>query len=99
MKTQSIEIRLAGQKVVLKSSDQDPALVKEVAELVSQRIRAAEKRMPKGAVAPHQVALLALMDLGQEYIMAKGRASGLKRSIEEKSAALLELLEAEQKQA
>ncbi len=64
-----IEIPLMGQKVVLKTQA-DPKLVKEVTELVLERIGESEKRV-KNANAPHLAALLALFDIAEDYVEAK----------------------------
>ena len=64
-------MKLAGQKIVLKASHGDPDLIREIVDLVSVKLKNAEKR-GKGTAA-HQVALVALMDLAEEYIRAKHR--------------------------
>jgi cell division protein ZapA (FtsZ GTPase activity inhibitor) len=95
-KTQSVEIKLMGQKIALKTSESDPELVRDVAELVSVRIRNAEKRSKSGA-APHQVMVLALMDLAEEYIKAKQRTLDYKRRVGAKSEALDDFIQSELK--
>ena len=92
-KTQSVEIRLAGQKIVLKASESDPELVREIVELVSVKIKNAEKR-GKGT-SPHQIALVALLDLAEEYVKAKRRTSAFKREINDRSDHLMKILESE----
>ena len=79
----SVELSFFGQKTVLKSSNVDPELVQRTLGLVTQRIEQAQTRA-KGA-APHQVTLLALMDLAAEYLMAKDRTEEFKKDIHEKS--------------
>jgi len=69
-KTQTIELTLMGQKIVLKTSA-DAERVAEVTELVKARLQAAEKRMKTNA--PHLAAVLSLFDLAEEYLDAKKR--------------------------
>jgi cell division protein ZapA (FtsZ GTPase activity inhibitor) len=87
----SAEIKLCGQKIVVKSSDSDPELNKEVIELVAERITAAESRF-KATKTPHQVVLLALLDLAEEYVRAKRRVSDYRSEIEERSERVASLL-------
>jgi cell division protein ZapA (FtsZ GTPase activity inhibitor) len=87
----SNEVNLFGQKLVLKSSDTDPEVIQEVLKMVSTRVSEAEKR-GKGA-PPHQVALLALLDLAEEYVQARKRTLEYQRQIEEKSSLLINLVE------
>ena len=92
---QTIEVKLLGQKFVLKSSECDPDWVREVVDLVSLRLDEAEKR--GRGVAAHQVALLALMDLAEEYVKAKKRIFEYQKQVDEKANRLLGLLESELK--
>jgi cell division protein ZapA (FtsZ GTPase activity inhibitor) len=92
-KPQSVEIKLAGQKIVLKASEADPELVREIVELVSVKIKNAEKR-GKGN-SPHQVALVALLDLAEEYIKAKRRTFAFKREMNDRSENLMKILDSE----
>lgn len=87
------EVKLLGQKIVLKSSENDPALVQEVIQMVSLLLNETEARC-KGAV-PHQIALLALLDLAEGYVKAKRRTAEFKSQLEEKSNRLVNLVEAE----
>lgn len=92
MTASTVELRLLGQKIALKSNE-DPQFVREVVDLVSSRIREAEKRMP--SAASHHVALLALLDLAEEYVRAKQRAGEHQKQMQDKSSQLLRLIEAE----
>lgn len=94
-KTHSTEIQLLGQRIVLRTSESDPELVDETVQLVSVLLRNAELR-GKSKV-PHQVVLLALLDLAEEYVKSKRRAAGHKRQMTEKSTQLLLLIENELK--
>lgn len=69
-RTQTIELSLMGQKIILKTSA-DPERVEEVTNLVKSRLEAASERMKTNA--PHLAAVLALFDLAEEYIDAKKR--------------------------
>jgi cell division protein ZapA (FtsZ GTPase activity inhibitor) len=94
MKTQSIEVRLLGQKIALKSAA-DPEITREIASLVAARLKEAESKS-KGLV-PHHVALLALFNLAEEYIEARGRTAERLETMDRKSRDLLALVEAELK--
>ncbi len=94
MKAQSIEIRLLGQRIALKTAEGDPEQIQQVVDLVTSLLKQAEGRSPKGS-APHHVTLVALMDLASEYVKAKKRTIELKNRVEEKSQKLLGLLEAQ----
>ncbi len=88
----TFEVQVAGLRVPLRSMGPDTALAREVARLVSERIAEAEKRIKTGAAA-HQVALLALMDLGEEYLLARKRTEEFRKSVEEQTRALVERIE------
>ncbi|MGZ3709962.1 MAG: cell division protein ZapA, partial [Bdellovibrionota bacterium] len=68
-------------------------LVRDVVELVQAKLKDAEKRV-KGS-APHQIVLLALLDLAEEYVTARKRTGEFKKKVDEKSQLLLGLIEAE----
>jgi cell division protein ZapA (FtsZ GTPase activity inhibitor) len=91
----NIELSLFGQKIVLKHQADDPELVGQVVAMVNQKIKEVQSRA-KGA-APHQVTLLALMDLAAEYIQAKSRTEDFKREVDAKSAQLMSWIETELK--
>jgi cell division protein ZapA (FtsZ GTPase activity inhibitor) len=95
MKANSIELKVLGQKIALKTTESNPELIQEVVDLVTSKIKLAESRV-KGAAA-HQVTLLAILDLAEEYIGAKRRTADFKKSVTEKSSYLLDLIEAELK--
>ena len=88
-----MEVKLLGQKIVLKSSESDPEIIRQVIQLVTARLSDAENRS-RGA-PPHQVALLALLDLAEEYMKAKRRTLDFKLQADENSSKLLSLVEAE----
>ncbi len=87
----AMEIELKGERIALRSTGTDPELVREVLALVSRRLKDAESR-GRGAPA-HQVVLLALLDLAEEYIRASQRLSDHQILMDEKSSELLRLLQ------
>lgn len=94
MENQTYEFRFMQQKVGLKS-EAEPALVEQVMSLASIKLSEAEKRVKNGA--PHQIAILALLDLAEEYVRAKQKVGEHKKELTEKSSHLLRLIEAELK--
>lgn len=91
--TQTIELQLMGQKIVLKTSA-DPKKVEAIANLVKERLAQSEKRL-KGNSAPHLAAILALFDLGEEYLEAKKRTSDHLSQIESRTKSLTDWIRAE----
>ena len=89
-----VEILLKGQKIALKTTG-DAEFVRDVIDLVSQRIEVAEKRSK--ATAPHHIALLALLDLAEEYIQAKRRTKSHIKALEKQTGDLFSLIETELK--
>jgi len=92
--TSQIELNFLGQKICVKSSA-DKDLVNEVADLVTQKLTEATKRGQ--GLAAHQVALLALLDITEEYVMAKRRVMEHRIKIDEKSKELSAWIENELK--
>lgn len=86
------EIRLLGERIALRTTDNDPEFTAEVIELVSSRLEAVEKRL-KGQKSKHQVTLLALLDLAEEYVRAKKRTAQYKSEIELRAAELQKLID------
>lgn len=86
MSAQTFEIEFLGQKLTLKTGS-DPETVQEAVELARDRIQDAQRRT-KGA-APHQIALIALLDLSEEYIRARRRTQEYKSEITRRSSALV----------
>ena len=90
--SRSEEIHLLGQRMVVKCSNTDPEVASEVIELVSARVLEAEKRVKGKSVAPHQVMLLALLDLAEEYLEAKRRTAQYQGEVESRARGLVDLL-------
>jgi hypothetical protein len=94
-KLRPVEIKLQGQKIVLKSAEEDQNLIDEVVALVAAKLGEAEKRAVGKGIATHQIALLAMMDLAGDYIRAKRRTVEFQKQIEERSERVLDLIDAE----
>lgn len=96
IKAGQVELSLFGQKIVLKHRAEDPALVEQVVELVNLKVKEAQARVPKGS-APHQIALVALLDLSAEYLKAKLRTEDFKHEVDRKCDELMNWIETELK--
>lgn len=94
-KSSTTEVKLLGQRIVLKSSETDPEVIRQVVQLATLKLTESEGRN-RGA-APHQIALLALLDLAEEYVKAKKRTMDFKQQVDDQSNHLLSLVEAELK--
>ena len=89
----SMELNLFGQKIPLKVSETDPQLAREVLALVQLKIKEAQTRNSK---APsHQVLLVALLDLAEEYLKAQRRTVEYKKTLDERASQLITLIETE----
>ncbi len=86
------EIRILGQKISLKSTEKDQEVIRQIIDLVSLKLQIAEGRAGKNPT-PHQVTLLALLDLAEDYVKAKKRTSDFKKKIHEKSEAIATLFD------
>mgnify|MGYP003952398755 CR=1 FL=1 len=89
----TIELTLMGQKIMLKTSA-DPKKVEAIVSLVKERLEQSEKRL-KGNSAPHLTAILALLDLGEEYLEAKKRTHDHLNQIETRTKNLTDWIRAE----
>ena len=89
----SMEFTILGQRIPIRTSEKDPELVAEISSMVSLLLKNAELRTTRSGAVAHQVALLALLDLAQEYVKAKRRTATFKRNVTEKSARLTELVQ------
>ncbi|MBI2712225.1 MAG: cell division protein ZapA [Bdellovibrio sp.] len=88
-----IEVKLLGQKLVLKSADLNAERFQEIIHLAGKKLDLAQARAKNAP--PHQVALLALLDLAEEYVAAKKRTQDYQTEMHEKSDELRRLIEAE----
>lgn len=80
---------IAGREVTLRS-DEDPQRIREVEQLLNQRI--AEMGGGKG-VPLHNALLLAALHMADELINEQTRHNALKQKIRSRSASLLEKLD------
>lgn len=96
--TVQIELKVLGQKLILKS-DADLANSKRAVDFISQRVIAVEKRLKTASgttsIPPMHVALLALLELGQEYIDAKDRVAAHQSAMNQLARQILNGLEAQ----
>jgi hypothetical protein len=96
--SKTIHLDLFGQKLVLKArledgeagAKTDPALVRQAADLVTAKVLEAQKRA--AGAAPHQVALIALMDLAVEYLSAKERTEEYMKQVADTSGRVLQAM-------
>lgn len=72
----SIELKVLGQKLILKS-DADSARSRRVVDWVTERVTMIEKRIgatsKSTVIPPMHIALLALLEIGQEYLDSKDK--------------------------
>ena len=94
MAGQTFTVEILGTRYALKS-DGDPKIIERALELAEIKIGDAERRLRAGA--PHQVALLALLDLAEEYVRAKDRATEHRDELIRRSEKLLSIVEEELK--
>ena len=94
MQTQNIKLELKGTPITLKTTA-DPNKVRQVVQIARERIESVEKKA--GNAAPHLIALLALMELAEEYVEAKSRSMDHGKRLREKTHHLFKLVEAEMK--
>jgi cell division protein ZapA (FtsZ GTPase activity inhibitor) len=86
----SIEVEFFGQKISLKSEGEFE-VVQEAVELAKVRVTEASRRGK--SAAPHQIALLALLDLCEEYVRARRRTIDYRRELSARAEALQSTLE------
>ncbi len=85
------EIKLLGTKTVVRTDTSDPELADQIIDLVNRKLRRAELRMK--IQSPQQVALLALLELAEEYLHAKRKTAEFKRQYSARTSKLLGLIE------
>jgi hypothetical protein len=83
----AVEFDLLGEKLMVTASE-DPEIVHEVAELVRLRLSEAKRRLSQKTPSParQNVALLALLDLAEEYVKSKRRSLVQRSKISSKLA-------------
>lgn len=93
MKAQTVELKIQGQKIALKTAG-ETGEVQQVVDLVTRRISQAEKRLKPGA-APHHVALIALLDIAEDYLSAKRKFANHQGVVQSKTHEILKLIAGE----
>ncbi len=87
----TVDVTVGQQRLVLKT-DEDPALVHRVADLVNKRL---SDILPPSQPISHQVLLLLAMNLAQDLLRQKEEGYRLKSEVKSRSQAILTQLERE----
>lgn len=87
----SVEVSIAQQRLSIKT-DQDPARVQLLADVVNQRL---EKILPFGQPVSHQVLMLLAMMLADDLLKAEESNKIFKTDVKERSQSILTQLERE----
>ncbi len=90
MERRTVEVVLQGRRFVLRTGAEDENLNELVAFAES---RLEETQRATGGMAPHPVALLALLGVCEELLRERRRLEGLKDQIRNKSSRILEMLD------
>ena len=91
MESHSMEVNFLGQRIRLKSSETGSQSIREVADFVMKKLGEAEERSRGGPA--QQAALIALLDLAEEYLSAKKKTDQLLEAIRANSQKLEKLIE------
>jgi cell division protein ZapA (FtsZ GTPase activity inhibitor) len=91
MQKKSVEVIIGQQRLSLKT-DQDPALVQQVADLVNRRLA---EIVPPAQPLSHQVLLLLAMNLAQDLLANQSADQKLRSEVRTRSQAILTQLERE----
>lgn len=92
MQKQTVELDFLGHKIPVKTEG-DPTLVQEIVDLASLKLSDAKRRTPNAS--PHQIAVLALLDMTEEYVKARARAAEHRSKLTTQAESLVTKLEAE----
>lgn len=87
----TVEVVIAQQRLSLKT-DQDPARVQDLADLVNSKLSAI---LPFGQPVSHQVLLLLAMTLADELLKTQDESKSLKTEVKQRSQSILTQLERE----
>lgn len=87
----TVEVMVAQQRLSLKT-DQDPARVQAVAEMVNNRLSAI---LPFGQPVSHQVFIVLAMTLAEELMQANEKATHFKAEVKQRSQSILTQIERE----
>ncbi len=85
-----IQFTFLGQTYDLKANDPDVD-VEEVVSYVEGKIREFEREYSK--LPPHKILVLAVLNMGKDYIMARNRLGCLSKEMEKKTRRLLGKIE------
>lgn len=82
---QSVEIQILGQRLVLKADD-DPRHVERLASFVNRKI---DEISAHGPISSSKLAVLAALNIADDYFRVLDETRELKRQVAQKSRALL----------
>jgi cell division protein ZapA len=85
----SLEVQILGQRMVLRTDD-DPRHVERLASYVKRKV---DEVAAKGPVTSSKIAVLAALNIADDYFRALDEARELKRQVALKSRALLRELD------
>ena len=86
METTRIKLNFFGQVYELKADDPEVD-VKEVVEYVQARVR--EQEITNKGLALHKMVVLAMLNVGKDYILARHQLSELKETVVSKTSRLV----------
>jgi cell division protein ZapA (FtsZ GTPase activity inhibitor) len=87
----TVDVTVGQQRLLLKT-DQDPALVQRVADLVNSRLA---EIIPPSQPISHQVLLLLAMNLAEDLIRVREKEKSLRTEVRTRSQSILTQLERE----
>jgi len=87
----SLDVKLLGQRFALKYPEADSQVAAQALALVERKIREAAGRNRDSN--PLNTAVLALLELAEEYVRAKGRTAEWQKQVTDKSARIFRLIE------
>lgn len=90
----SVTVDVAGLKFTLKT-EADEAYVRSLARLVTEKID--EVKTSSRTVATQSLAILAAMNIADDLLKTRRKAAEFKKRVRDKSRAILEILEKEEK--
>lgn len=90
--SRQVELSLGGQMIRLRS-DADEVYLKKLASYVDRKITSISKQTR--TVSTQRVALLAALDIADEFFRSRERARGFRANVRSRSSKLLTLLESQ----
>lgn len=82
---QSVEIQILGQRMVLRA-DEDPRHLERLASYVNRKV---DELSAQGPVSPNKLAVLAALNIADDYFRALDEAREFKQKVAQKSRAML----------